>query len=251
MARSAGRAARARAPARAAPPPFRGGSRRRRPAQAPAAPRRGPGSRRGSGSPPLRSAARGRARGRARGLRRRRAPRARRDARSGSGVCGGPHLQGSRYLPATEETYAATAWISAGLSWALNDGIAPLPVVTRSTTSAFGGFFWSRFGPTVPVAPASLSVWQLVQPAFWKTALPCATRSPPPPPVVVVAAVEVGGGPAVVVVAPAAAETPATDATYAATSSASEPVTSLRGIPGAGWLLPRGPGAKPEGFSIA
>ena len=100
-------------------------------------------------------------------------------------------LQGSRYLPATEETNSATAWIWLGLSWPLNEGITPFPFVTRSTTSAFGGFASSRFGPTVPLAPASFSVWQLLQPAVSKTCLPCAARSPPPllPPSVVV-----GGG---------------------------------------------------------
>ena len=56
----------------------------------------------------------------------------------------------------------------------LNGGITPLPFVTRSITSAFGGFASSRFGPTVPVAPASFSVWQLVQPAFSKICLPIA-----------------------------------------------------------------------------
>ncbi len=45
----------------------------------------------------------------------------------------------------------------------MNDGIAPCPFVTRSITSAFGGFAWSRFGPTVPLVPASASVWQLPQ----------------------------------------------------------------------------------------
>ena len=100
-----------------------------------------------------------------------------------------------------------------------------MPFVTRSMTSAFGGFASSRFGPTVPFAPASFSVWQLVQPAVSKTFLP--SRDPPPPPaasVVVACSVVVGGGgrrrrggrgrP---VVAPTAA-TPATEATYAATS---------------------------------
>ena len=37
---------------------------------------------------------------------------------------------------------------------------------------ASAGFSWSRFGPIVPVEPASFSVWQLVQPALRKTALP-------------------------------------------------------------------------------
>ena len=72
----------------------------------------------------------------------------------------------------------------------------------------------------MPVAPASFSVWQLVQPAVSKTCLPWATRSEPPPPVVVVAvavvvpSVVVGGGGAVVVVAPVVAPiggSPATD----------------------------------------
>jgi hypothetical protein len=38
-----------------------------------------------------------------------------------------------------------------------------------------GGFSWSRFGPTFPVAAASLSVWQPAHPAEpVKTALPAA-----------------------------------------------------------------------------
>src|SRR5262249_43344847 len=68
------------------------------------------------------------------------------------------------YLPATEETYFATAWICAGVSLPLKDGIAPLPFVTRSTTRPWGGLAWSRLGPTVPFEPASLSVWHPVQP---------------------------------------------------------------------------------------
>src|SRR5262249_40764567 len=69
-------------------------------------------------------------------------------------------------------TYAATSAICFGLSWPEKDGIGGLPFVTRSTTRSSGGFFWSRFGPTVPVAPASFSVWQLAQPAVMKTCLP-------------------------------------------------------------------------------
>ena len=77
-------------------------------------------------------------------------------------------------MPATDETYAATSAICFVLSWPLNDGITPLPFVTRSTTRSAGGFASSRFGPTVPVAPASFSVWQLSQPAVAKTCLPAA-----------------------------------------------------------------------------
>src|SRR5207247_143188 len=58
--------------------------------------------------------------------------------------------------------------------------MTPLPFVTRSVTSASVGFGLtvSRFGPTVPVDPASASVWQPVQPAApVNTALP-ATGSP-------------------------------------------------------------------------
>ena len=64
-------------------------------------------------------------------------------------------------MPATDETYAATSAICFVLSWPLNEGITPLPFVTRSTTRSAGGIASSRFGPTVPVAPASFSVWQL------------------------------------------------------------------------------------------
>jgi hypothetical protein len=61
----------------------------------------------------------------------------------------------------------------------LNDGITALPFVTRSTTSEAGGFASSRFGPTVPVAPASASVWHPTQPAEAKTALPAAASPCP------------------------------------------------------------------------
>ena len=76
---------------------------------------------------------------------------------------------GEDYFPATDETYAATSAICFGVSCPLNEGITPLPLVTRSTTRAAGGIFWSRFGPTVPFAPASFRVWQLVQPDAAKT----------------------------------------------------------------------------------
>ena len=73
--------------------------------------------------------------------------------------------------PATDETYAATSWICVSMSWPSNGGIAPLPFVTRSTTSEAGGFAWSRFGPTVPVEPASASVWHAVAPRRWRNLL--------------------------------------------------------------------------------
>ena len=37
--------------------------------------------------------------------------------------------------------------------------MAPWPFVTRLITRLFGGFAWSRFGPTFPDVPASASVW--------------------------------------------------------------------------------------------
>src|SRR3954469_20180908 len=52
--------------------------------------------------------------------------------------------------------------------------MAPAPFVTRATASERGGFAWSRFGPTLPVEPASCSVWQPEQPALRKTFLPAA-----------------------------------------------------------------------------
>ena len=60
--------------------------------------------------------------------------------------------------PATVDTYCATSAICWSFSLPLNEGITPLPSVTRSTTSSNDGLASSRFGPTVPVAPASLSV---------------------------------------------------------------------------------------------
>jgi len=40
-----------------------------------------------------------------------------------------------------------------------DDGIAPRPFVTRSTTRSFDGLELSRFGPTLPEVPASDRVW--------------------------------------------------------------------------------------------
>src|SRR5205807_2380374 len=89
-------------------------------------------------------------------------------------------------------------------SVALNAGITAPPFSTWRWTIANDGFSWSRFGPTVPVEPAFLSVWQLTQPAEVNTALP-AVASPWAPPGVVAVGVEVvGAGAAVVVVSPAA-----------------------------------------------
>src|SRR4051812_40857761 len=54
----------------------------------------------------------------------------------------------------------------------------PRPFVTRLTTVASAGFASSRFGPTVPLAPAAERVWQPAQPELAKTAFPAA-GSPP------------------------------------------------------------------------
>ena len=71
------------------------------------------------------------------------------------------------------KTYAATSWICFADSLSLKAGIGPPPFSTCVTTRASGGFSWSRFGPTLPVAPASFSVWQPEQPeAPVKIALP-------------------------------------------------------------------------------
>src|SRR3990172_3172828 len=55
--------------------------------------------------------------------------------------------------------------------------MAPFPFVTRSTTSSRDGFESSRFGPIVPVPPASASTWHDPQPPSANTSLP-ATGSP-------------------------------------------------------------------------
>ena len=62
------------------------------------------------------------------------------------------------YFPATELTYFATALICTGESVPLNGGIAPPPTSTWCSTTGCAGFSWSRFGPTVPVVPASFRV---------------------------------------------------------------------------------------------
>ena len=76
--------------------------------------------------------------------------------------------------------------ICCSLSWSPNGGIAPEPLVTRSTTRAASGFESSRFGPTAPEAPAASSVWQPPQPAEAKTASPAAASPSAPPPASVV-----------------------------------------------------------------
>ena len=81
-----------------------------------------------------------------------------------------PATHGTRYLPATEETYFATAWICAARELARerrHDSAANRHLVEDDArTSAASS--WSRFGPTVRlvVIPASLSVWQLPQAAL-------------------------------------------------------------------------------------
>ena len=47
----------------------------------------------------------------------------------------------------------------------LNAGIGPPPFSTWVRIAASAGFSWSRFGPTLPVAPASFRVWQPEHPA--------------------------------------------------------------------------------------
>ena len=60
--------------------------------------------------------------------------------------------------PVACTTYAATSAICWSVSCPANGGIAPIPFVTRVMTRSLSGFASSRFGPTVPVAPASASV---------------------------------------------------------------------------------------------
>ena len=75
------------------------------------------------------------------------------------------------------KTNAATSAICLTVRLPLNAGIGPPPTLTWWMIVARAGFSWSRFGPTVPVAFAAFSVWQPLQPALAKTALP-ATGSP-------------------------------------------------------------------------
>jgi hypothetical protein len=121
--------------------------------------------------------------------------------------------------------------ISAALSWPLNAGMPPPPFVTCFSAAASGGFSWSRFGPTLPVAPASFSVWQPPQPAEEKICLPfgAAVVAVGPVPVVVVAVAGAG----FVAVTPQFG-LPAHLATYAATSFASWPRKRFAGIGASG-----------------
>ena len=66
--------------------------------------------------------------------------------------------EGCHYLPATEDTYAATSAICCADRVSLNGGIAPPPFVTCVTTLSYAGMTSSRFGPTLPLEPASASV---------------------------------------------------------------------------------------------
>ena len=54
--------------------------------------------------------------------------------------------------------------------------MTPLPCVIRSIAWSTLGFASSRLGPTVPVAPAAASVWQVAQPAEAKIAFPSGFR---------------------------------------------------------------------------
>ena len=56
------------------------------------------------------------------------------------------------------DTYFATALICAGVSWPLKAGITAPPLITCFCARAKPGFSLSRFGPTVPLVPASASV---------------------------------------------------------------------------------------------
>ena len=92
-------------------------------------------------------------------------------------VAGERRRQGepARQLCVDWKTNAATSAICFGESDPLKEGMTPLPWVTRSRISESGGFFSSRFGPTVPVEPAALSVWQPPHPAtFRKMSFPAA-----------------------------------------------------------------------------
>src|SRR6185503_12940874 len=66
------------------------------------------------------------------------------------------------YLPATEETYAATSARCWSVRLVAKNGMPPWPFVTRSYARSKLGIASARFGPTVPVEPASERVWQPV-----------------------------------------------------------------------------------------
>ena len=76
--------------------------------------------------------------------------------------------------------------ISSSLSVPPKACIPPPPFVICVTAAATSTLESSRFGPTVPVEPASASVWQLPQPLEAKISLPAAGSpstapvSPPP-----------------------------------------------------------------------
>ena len=82
-------------------------------------------------------------------------------------------------------------WVS--VSSSENDGIAPMPFVTRSTTSSADGFASSRFGPTAPPASASASAWQAPQPALAKSAFPAAASPTGPAALALAVPARLGG----------------------------------------------------------
>ena len=87
------------------------------------------------------------------------------DQAGASGACPWPGFRmnvgvdgATPYLPAWSATYFATALIWASVSTPLNAGMTPPPFDHLVLRRREGGLSWSRFGPIVPVVPASLSV---------------------------------------------------------------------------------------------
>src|SRR6476661_7781395 len=88
-------------------------------------------------------------------------------------------LLDARYLPALSATYCATASLSAPVSRPA--GMPPPPFSIWLATVALSGFRSSRFGPTEPLVPASLMVWQPPH-VLAKSDFPLELLEPPPPP---------------------------------------------------------------------
>src|SRR3954466_13632437 len=109
--------------------------------------------------------------------------------------------------------------------------MGPPPCSTCLIAPASSIFDWSRFGPTVPFAPAAFRVWQPEQPAEVKIVLPSVLFAPPPDDSLPPAPEPAGAGhPSFFA---SASVRPATQETYVATASTSDPLTMFGGIPGA------------------
>src|SRR5215212_1945091 len=94
----------------------------------------------------------------------------------GRGTPGPVSLTG--HFPAFCETNVATSWAS--WPWNRFSGMTSGPSLIALSTRCLSGFRSSRFGPTCPLVPAALSVWQLPHVPV-KSSLPWSASAVAPP----------------------------------------------------------------------